>query len=263
LRDDLRAFAREALDEHDLNAQLFATEADKAMRLLDVLMGEYDVVVMNPPYGGTTGMAKEYLKTTYPLTKNDIYAAFFERAIDFLSRGGYAGALTSRTFFNLRSFQKLREEILLLSSPLVTVLDLGFGILDDAMVETAATVVAKGHRPSEQLVCPVIRLNTFDKELEYHLKQILRQPEDLLLLMSLEEMRNLPGAPLAYWAPSSLVARFSSLPSFSAIGRVCLGLGTRNDTRFVRNWWELSKDTLAGLWPFRSNNKLSLARKTG
>ena len=58
LRDDLRAFAREALDEHDLNAQLFATEADKAARLLDVLMGEYDVVVMNPPYGNTIDGAK-------------------------------------------------------------------------------------------------------------------------------------------------------------------------------------------------------------
>jgi hypothetical protein len=44
---------------------------------------------------------------------------------------------------NLKSFEKLRTEILLKRNPLIAMLDLGFGILDGATVETAA-LVARG-----------------------------------------------------------------------------------------------------------------------
>ena len=74
----------------------------------------------------------------YPKTKNDVYAAFVERGIDLLHPRGRLGAITSRTGFFLSSFQKWREDILLPKAPPVVVADLGIGVLDDAMVETAA-----------------------------------------------------------------------------------------------------------------------------
>ena len=98
---------------------------------------------MNPPYGRTIEKARKYLGFTYPLTKNDIYAAFFERATDFLDANrGYVGALTSRTYLQLPTFEKLRRKILLERSKPVAVADLGFNVLDDAVVETAAGVYA-------------------------------------------------------------------------------------------------------------------------
>jgi hypothetical protein len=41
LLDDLRAFAAQALQTHDLNAQLFAQEAEKTVHLLDVFQGMF------------------------------------------------------------------------------------------------------------------------------------------------------------------------------------------------------------------------------
>jgi len=76
-------------------------------------------------------------------TKNDVYAAFVERWLGRLTRGGLLGAITSRTGFFLSSFQKWREEILLKEAPPVVFADLGYGVLDSAMVETAAYVLAK------------------------------------------------------------------------------------------------------------------------
>jgi hypothetical protein len=52
----------------------------------------------------------------------------------------------SKTFVNLTTFEKLRTEILLKRNPLIAMLDLGFGILDDATVETAAIVLRGGIR---------------------------------------------------------------------------------------------------------------------
>lgn len=93
---------------------------------------------MNPPFGAASLAAKKEFEKLYPRTKNDIYAAFVERGIDLLHPGGMLGAITSRTGFFLSSFQKWREEIILKEAPPVVFADLGYGVMDSAMVEAAA-----------------------------------------------------------------------------------------------------------------------------
>jgi hypothetical protein len=93
---------------------------------------------MNPPFGACSTRAKKAFERAYPKTKNDVYAAFLERAIELLCSRGRVGAITSRTGFFLLSFQKWREEILLKEAPPAVFADLGGGVLDSAMVETAA-----------------------------------------------------------------------------------------------------------------------------
>jgi hypothetical protein len=92
---------------------------------------------MNPPFGASSVKAKDYIKKTWPRTKNDLYAAFVERGLTLLVSRGKLGAITSRTGFFLTSFKNWREEILLKEAEPIVVADLGYGVLD-AMVETAA-----------------------------------------------------------------------------------------------------------------------------
>jgi type I restriction-modification system DNA methylase subunit len=108
------------------------------MGLLSTVDNKYDVVLMNPPFGAGSLRAKKTFEQSYPRTRNDVYAAFVERGIELLSSHGRLGAITSRSGFFLSSFQKWREEILLKTAPPVVVADLGYGVLDSAMVETAA-----------------------------------------------------------------------------------------------------------------------------
>jgi hypothetical protein len=96
------------------------------------------VVLMNPPFGAASPAAKGTIGAVYPRTKNDLYAAFIERGIELLHPRGMLGAITSRTGFFLTSFQKWREEILLREAQPTVVADLGYGVLDSAMVEVAA-----------------------------------------------------------------------------------------------------------------------------
>jgi hypothetical protein len=128
----------------DVVQRLFAEDTARGFELLDVLSARYDAVVMNPPYGEFIPAVKKFIDAAYPLTKNDIYAAFIDRGTQLLRPTGYLGAIVSRTFVNLSSFEKLRTHILLKRNPLVTMLDLGFGILDGATVETAALVARGG-----------------------------------------------------------------------------------------------------------------------
>lgn len=96
---------------------------------------------MNPPFGAASAGWKATFEQAYPRTRNDLYAAFVERGVGTLRQHGPLGAITSRTGFFLTSFQKWREEILLEEALPTVFADLGAGMLDTAMVETAAYVL--------------------------------------------------------------------------------------------------------------------------
>ncbi len=130
--------------------RLFAEDAARGFAFIDLCRKQYDAVLMNPPFGAATRDSKTYIERAYPRTKNDVYAAFVERGIEWLRHAGMLGAITSRTGFFLSSFRIWREEILLGEARPTVVADLGMGVLDTAMVETAAYCFEKvPHGPAE------------------------------------------------------------------------------------------------------------------
>lgn len=143
----LRAYAQRATVEQKVSRGLFADDALQGMAFIDLLQKSFDVVLMNPPFGTASVRSKAYIQKAYPRTKNDLYAAFVERGLELLRSGGYLGAITSRTGFFLTTFQKWREETPLKEAQLIALADLGCGVLDTAMVETAAYVLEKVASP--------------------------------------------------------------------------------------------------------------------
>jgi hypothetical protein len=138
IRAALSRFAAAEGTRSSTRKRLFADDAAQGVGLLSIAEQKFDVVLMNPPFGAGSTRAKKDFEKAYPRTKNDVYAAFVERGIELLSSRGRLGAITSRTGFFLTSFEKWREEVLLRSAPPVVFADLGHGVLDSAMVETAA-----------------------------------------------------------------------------------------------------------------------------
>lgn len=134
----LRAYTERAANGRAFQRRLFAEDAARGLGFIDLCSLRYDVTLMNPPFGAFPEGARSWAQAAWPRTKNDIYAAFVERGIGLLKSRGRLGAITSRTGFFLSSFQKWREEILLKEAPPVVVADLGYGVMDDAMVEAAA-----------------------------------------------------------------------------------------------------------------------------
>ena len=138
IREALDRFVTEEGSRVNLRRRLFADDAAQGIGLLETTEKKFDVVLMNPPFGAGSTRAKKVFERAYPKTKNDVYAAFVERGIELLTNHGRLGAITSRTGFFLSSFQKWREEVLLKRAPPTVFADLGYGVLDSAMVETAA-----------------------------------------------------------------------------------------------------------------------------
>lgn len=146
--EHLHEFASNATGGAGVRQRLFAGDAAQGVALIDLVRTRFDVVLMNPPFGACSTGAKKDFENAYPRTKNDLYAAFVERGIELLHDNGLLGAITSRTGFFLSSFQKWREEVLLTEAPPVVFADLGYGVLDGAMVEVAAYCLEKAGRPT-------------------------------------------------------------------------------------------------------------------
>lgn len=146
LRDELLSALENAAAKTNVepSERLFAEDTVRGLKLLQMLSRSYDAVVMNPPYGSFVPKVKGFVRSAYPLTYNDIYAAFIDRATSLVEEQGYVGALVPSTFKTNKTFEKFRKEFLLKRNPLLVMLDAGPGILDDATVETAAIVVRGG-----------------------------------------------------------------------------------------------------------------------
>lgn len=92
----------------------FTGEATKGLRLLDLMLRRYDVVVTNPPYMSRRKMnmdLRDLVGEAYPEGKGDLYAAFIQRCLEFAEERGYVGMLTMHSFMFITSYEKLREQI--------------------------------------------------------------------------------------------------------------------------------------------------------
>jgi hypothetical protein len=139
LREALTEFSSAARSTYQ--GRLFAEDALQGLRMIDLCREMFDVVVMNPPFGGLATGTKTQLAKAYPNSKNDLLAIFVERGLKVVRTGGRLGAITSRTCFFLSSFKRWREEIVLGIAKPEVMADLGLGVMDDAMVEAAAYVL--------------------------------------------------------------------------------------------------------------------------
>jgi hypothetical protein len=134
---------RDYADAAESNAdqkRLFAEDAAKGFAFIDLCRKRFDVVLMNPPFGLFSNKGKTYAAKAYVHSKNDILAAFVEEGIERLNKNSFLGAITSRGCFYLSSYQSWRENILEEKIDPVVFVDLGLGIMDDAMVEAASYV---------------------------------------------------------------------------------------------------------------------------
>jgi len=81
----------------------------------ELLAGQYDVVVANPPYMGSKGMngiVKKFLQENYKDFKSDLFSAFVVRLTEMIASAGFAGFMTPFTWMFLSSYEKLRLKLL-------------------------------------------------------------------------------------------------------------------------------------------------------
>src|SRR5208282_1438828 len=97
----LRDYAEQAENGGGFQRRLFAEDAARGFAFIDICRKQYDLALMNPPFGDSSLPSKAYLDETYGDTKGDVYKAFVECFQVRLVPAGYLGIISSRTGFFL------------------------------------------------------------------------------------------------------------------------------------------------------------------
>ena len=232
------------------------------LRLLVVLTREYDVALMNPPYGSGGRMPDDvqaYVEDHYDYT-TEYYINFFEACERLVKTNGRVGMLVPRSFMFLTSFRDFREDFIGGSGSFDFLAEYGIDVLDNATVRTAGTVVRSG--VESEAAGTFIRLNDVEKgrkERSFLHAAFVDPTEDGVrrrYRRDLSDFEMIPGTPLTYWVPTGLRRLYESgtvldadnagLDDRETYGVIKQGLATADDSRFVRKFWE-SAD--ASAWP--------------
>ena len=235
----LRSYAERATNGHKLQRRLFTEDAVRGFAFVDLCHKRFDVVLMNPPYGDFAEHTLAFAKSVYQGFSGNIYGAFLRRCVDLSV--SFIGALTSRTFLTLSQFGHVRELILGPELSPFAIADLGAGVLDDAAVETCASVFQRTSVPHDR-TCAFVRVDDTDRG-----TQLLKQTRSLTeggfskctYLRSESTFRQLPGMRMLYSAPQHVIDLFKSGADLeNAFAEVRPGLCSGDDFRFTCLWWE-------------------------
>ncbi|WP_323676875.1 BREX-5 system adenine-specific DNA-methyltransferase PglX [Halorubellus sp. PRR65] len=245
---------REAVDQHQEEDSFLAQDLRSFVRLLDVLAQDYDVALMNPPYGSRNRMpdlVQNYVYDHYEYTP-EYYINFFEVCEGFTRDNGRIGMLVPRSFMYRHQFEEFRRDFIGDRGGFDFLAEFGYGILDNATVPTVATVVRSSvSRPSGDF----IRLHDVDRKDKQNkfVNTISNEPDDVkrLFTTELSQFDNIPNASLSYSTPSDvrrLHLRETKIDADTAdvdgesFFHALLGIMSGNKSRFYRKHWETDEE---------------------
>lgn len=221
----------------ELCGSLLRTEGTQGA--LQLLSREYDAVITNPPYLGSSGMEKElsdYVKAYYPAGRYDLFAAFMLRCAELTARDGCFSMITMQSWMFLSRYHGLREQMR--QHTLLSMVHLGMRAFSDVgtIVQTTA-FIALGEMLHNY---PTVYIRLTEKENKI---QAFHDPA-LRYVCTAERFDAIPGQPLSYWV-SDRMLRAMKLPKLSEYCRICQGMTTSDNKRFLRRWYEVPPGSIA------------------
>ncbi|MBS3964850.1 MAG: BREX-1 system adenine-specific DNA-methyltransferase PglX [Methylomonas sp.] len=203
-----------------------------------LLADKYDAVVANPPYMGSKGMnseVKQFSKSRFSDSKNDLFAIFIERGFDLCKSFGFHAMVTMQSWLFLTSFASMRARILK-EHTIELMLHMGNGVMGIAF-GTAATVIfnKKIHDFSSKFTyCENKDVGTNNIPTEFPVIN------DRLRSFKVDRLDKIPGKPIAYWISDTLISKFENNLCIGDIATPRKGMVTADNDRFVRLWSEVS-----------------------
>jgi len=245
LLERLEVFLRAHSHGDDLGLKLRGEQLGAGLRFVRLAReGQYDIVVGNPPYQGTSKMADaEYVAKHYPKGKADLYAAFLERGLELSRDGGVSALLTMRNWMFIQQYAGLREW-LLETYDLRMLGDVDRGAFDEVPNEVLAVAMSVIRKLRPDDVNSVAMQPTGLEDRSYDRERTNRKRAAVLCQVGQLEfdpaaLAWVEGRPLVYWWSRERVRQYADTRKIGQVASVRSGMGTGDNTRFLRKWWEV------------------------
>lgn len=235
---DLETKLNTALESGDIFAQQSAQELLPLVQQAKLLAKQYDAVIANPPYMGGKGMnpaLKDFAKKKFTDSKSDLFAMFIERGFVWCKDSGFNSMVTMQSWMFLSSYEAMREK-LLQDRTLSCMVHMGNGVMGIAF-GTAATIMLNKYISN---YAGSFSYCENDDLSEYGIPKQFPVQNERLKTAKPDDFKKIPGSPIAYWISNLVKEVFKHGDAFENIGTPRQGLGTGNNSKFVRNWTEIN-----------------------
>ena len=237
----LKSYAEQAETEDVNRLRLFAEDAAKGFAFIDLCRKQYDVVLMNPPFGETSVRLVNYLGSKYPSWNKNILCAFIEQGYLMSHEKGASAAIYDRTSIVKSTYENFRRTVLVADNRLSNMADLGWGVLD-ANVEVTTSILH--HMPVADegvfLDCREIDVDEKGAFLEISISDLSKGLINKnIASASGASFAHLPNAVIGYDFPGFLISAFKSFLSLENCGfKANQGFALKAEKHF-RTWWEV------------------------
>ncbi len=240
--DELKAAAASCSD--DLFAATAKTKLESAAAICEKLSRRFTCTVANPPYMGSSSFnpfMSKWIKKNYPDVKSDLCTCFIERGFNLVEDKGYAAMVTMQSWMFLGSFEKMRSSIIE-GKTIVSMAHLGpraFDAIGGEVVNVTADVIYNGRAAYEGAYVRLVDINGSEAK-RLKLLEAIRDPDcGWFYRRDADIFKQIPGAPIAYWAGGGILSAFKSNPAVGTRASLQAGITTGNNDLFIRAWWEV------------------------
>lgn len=229
-------------DYLDLNLNSILQDLKNYIPILLILTNKYAAVVANPPYMGSANYnpdLKHYIDQNYKKSKADLYSVFFEVEFGLCIEKGCIGQVTMQTWMFIKSFSKIRTEIVEKKN-ILTLIDVGWNLFENHSYPTSVVCIQnEKHGASKAKFYNLTKTKTDRfKEDEFW------KPENQYYLNQ-DKLKVLPENPIAYWASDSLLEVFEKSDVMENHYTIREGVKTGKNDQFIRFWFEVKQDNIS------------------
>ncbi len=244
LLDRLESFLAHQTHGDDLGLRLRGEQLAAGVRFVRLVREvQYDLVVANPPYQGTSSLADaKYIETQYRLGKADLYAAFLLRGLELVRDGGISAMLTMRNWMFIKQYSDLRQH-LLEQYNLRGLHDLSSGAFEEISAAQVVVSVVTSIFQKIETGTSAVAIKAFDDATVTQVGETTRKRAATLCHVGRHAfdpaaLQVVPEWPLVYWWDEPTLLSFRSAPPIEQVCPPKVGLQTGDNSRFVRSTWE-------------------------
>ncbi len=275
ISQDTREHLIEAVNAYDAEpkyAEAFKNLID-GFRLIIALTDKYHALVMNPPYmggGNMNAVLSKYVKDNYKDGKADLATVFVEMMGQRTVQNGSYAFIIPPSWMFLSTFEGLRKN-LIENQSIESLLHLSRGVFGADFGASSAIIkndynsnargtyfrlVERTFQEFEQSHLRMLFEQTLDNhDFKYNFKEYRKEATELpysedgnrICYPNVEQknFEKIPGSPIGYWLGNNWGEIFGQRKTLEDKYAFKKGMSTGDNTRFTRNWNEVSFKNIA------------------
>ena len=204
-----------------------------------IMSNQYAVVCTNPPYmNKLEGHLKKFVVDNYKAYSGDLFSVFIYRNFDYCKEDGYSAFMTPFVWMFIKTYEKLREYIILNKS-ITTLVQMEYSAFEEATVPICSFVLKNRKEHQAGLY---FRLSDFKGGMEVQKQKVLEaivNKECGYFYETIEDnFSKILGRPIAYWLSENMIKIFENpLIGTQALPKQGSTLG--DNAQFLRFWYEI------------------------